>query len=128
MRLHAAVSGLCRGACCLLPAIAGPCLLHLYSPRPLLPAPCPAARSAMRKIQLEDKDMVEQLRYDQLPAEYSVRADLPQVMFRKLRQQVRAPALGGLCPGWCGCFQCSVPRAGCLGLCGAAGSTLLRPR
>jgi hypothetical protein len=47
----------------------------------------------MRKIQLEDKDMVEQLRYDQLPAEYSVRADLPQVMFRKLRQQVRVPAL-----------------------------------
>jgi hypothetical protein len=53
----------------------------------------------MRKIQLEDKDMVEQLRYVQLPAEYSVRADLPQVMFRKLRQQVSAPALGGVCPG-----------------------------
>lgn len=45
------------------------------------------ARQAMMKIQLEDKDMVEELRYDQLPAEYSVRADLPQVAFRKLRQQ-----------------------------------------
>lgn len=45
------------------------------------------ARSAMLKIQREDKEMVEQLKYDQLPAEYSVRADLPQIMFRKLRQQ-----------------------------------------
>ena len=32
--------------------------------------------------------MVEQLRYDLLQVEYNVRADLPQVMFRKLRQQV----------------------------------------
>ena len=45
------------------------------------------ARQAMLKIQYEDKAMVEQLKYDQLPAEYSVRADLPQVMFRKLRAQ-----------------------------------------
>ncbi|PSC71770.1 zeaxanthin epoxidase [Micractinium conductrix] len=45
------------------------------------------ARNAMMKIQMEDKEMVEQLRYDQLQAEYNVRADLPQVMFRKLRQQ-----------------------------------------
>ncbi|KAL6774148.1 hypothetical protein ACKKBG_A23935 [Auxenochlorella protothecoides x Auxenochlorella symbiontica] len=45
------------------------------------------ARDAMRKILSEDKAMVEQLRYDLLPAEYSVRADLPQVAFRKLRQQ-----------------------------------------
>lgn len=45
------------------------------------------ARDAMMKIQTEDKEMVEQLKYNQLPAEYSVRADLPQVMFRKLRQQ-----------------------------------------
>lgn len=89
----------------------------------------------MRKIQLEDKEMVERLRAgeqrsscregerheallellptatgcitaplatasrtarpplathaDVLPQEYSVRADLPQIMFRKLRQQVR---------------------------------------
>lgn len=41
----------------------------------------------MLKIQNEDKEMVEQLKYDQLSSEYSVRADLPQVMFRKLRQQ-----------------------------------------
>ena len=43
--------------------------------------------------------MVEQLKYDQLPAEYSVRADLPQIMFRKLRQQVRGvgPAGRGRC-------------------------------
>ncbi|KAL4451408.1 hypothetical protein ABPG77_009480 [Micractinium sp. CCAP 211/92] len=46
-----------------------------------------AARRAMLKIQNEDKAMVEQLRYDQLPAESNVRADLPQIMFRKLRQQ-----------------------------------------
>ncbi|KAL4420675.1 hypothetical protein ABPG75_010331 [Micractinium tetrahymenae] len=46
-----------------------------------------AARRAMLKIQGEDKAMVEQLRYDQLPAESNVRADLPQIMFRKLRQQ-----------------------------------------
>ena len=45
------------------------------------------ARRAMLKIQLEDKEMVEKLRYEQLPAEYSVRADLPQVEFRRLRQQ-----------------------------------------
>lgn len=43
---------------------------------------------AMLKIQNEDKAMVEQLRYDQLPTESNVRADLPQIMFRKLRQQV----------------------------------------
>jgi hypothetical protein len=42
----------------------------------------------MLKIQTEDKDMVEQLKYDQLTKEYSVQADLPQIMFRKLRQQV----------------------------------------
>lgn len=41
----------------------------------------------MIKIQTEDKAMVEKLRYDLLPAEYSVRADLPQIAFRKLRQQ-----------------------------------------
>jgi len=45
------------------------------------------ARKAMIKIQNEDKAMLEQLKYDQLPAEFSVRADLPQVQFRKLRQQ-----------------------------------------
>jgi len=41
----------------------------------------------MKKILSEDKAMVEQLNYEQLPTEYSVRADGPQVMFRKLRQQ-----------------------------------------
>lgn len=41
----------------------------------------------MKKILSQDKVMVEQLRYEQLPAEYSVRADLPQVEFRKLRQR-----------------------------------------
>jgi len=45
------------------------------------------AKDAMLKIQNEDKGMIEQLKYDQLPAEYSVRADLFQVAFRKLRQQ-----------------------------------------
>lgn len=45
------------------------------------------ARRAMMKILGEDKVMVEVLRPDLLPKEFSVRADLPQVMFRKLRQQ-----------------------------------------
>ena len=36
----------------------------------------------MLKILTEDKAMVERLRPDLLPAEYSVRADLPQVAFR----------------------------------------------
>lgn len=56
----------------------------------------------MLKIQGEDKAMVEQLRYDQLPAESNVRADLPQIMFRKLRQQVGVVVVGGGAgaPGW----------------------------
>lgn len=45
------------------------------------------ARKAMYKILSEDKEMVEKLQYDRLPKEYSVRADLPQIAFRKLRQQ-----------------------------------------
>lgn len=49
----------------------------------------------MPALPTEDKAMVEQLKYDQLPAEYSVRADLPQVMFRKLRQQVGRDGGGG---------------------------------
>lgn len=39
------------------------------------------------KILSEDKAMVERLRPDLLVREFSVRADLPQVAFRKLRQQ-----------------------------------------
>jgi phenylpropionate dioxygenase-like ring-hydroxylating dioxygenase large terminal subunit len=45
------------------------------------------ARKAMFKILGEDKIMVEKLRPDLLAKEYSVRADLPQIEFRKLRQQ-----------------------------------------
>ena len=37
---------------------------------------------AMLRILGEDKVMVEQLRPDLIPTEYSVRADLPQVAFR----------------------------------------------
>jgi phenylpropionate dioxygenase-like ring-hydroxylating dioxygenase large terminal subunit len=57
------------------------------------------ARKAMMKILGEDKVMVEKLRPHMLVKEYSVRSDLPQIEFRKLRQQwvdlgyVR-PALG----------------------------------
>ena len=36
----------------------------------------------MLRILGEDKVMVEQLRPDLLPQEYSVRADLPQIAFR----------------------------------------------
>ena len=35
----------------------------------------------------EDKAMVEQLRPEMLPREISVKADLPQIAFRKLRQE-----------------------------------------
>ena len=45
------------------------------------------ARAAMVKILTEDKAMVELLRPDLLLKEFSVRADLPQVMFRNLRQE-----------------------------------------
>lgn len=45
------------------------------------------ARNAMLRILGEDKTMVEQLRPEALPQEFSVRADLPQIAFRKLRQQ-----------------------------------------
>jgi phenylpropionate dioxygenase-like ring-hydroxylating dioxygenase large terminal subunit len=45
------------------------------------------ARQAMIKILSEDKAMVEELRPDLLPREISVKADLPQIAFRKLRQE-----------------------------------------
>lgn len=44
------------------------------------------ARKSMYKILGEDKEMVERLRPEMLLHEYSVRADLPQVAFRRLRQ------------------------------------------
>jgi len=44
------------------------------------------AERAMLKILNEDKDVVERLRPDLIDKEYSVRADLPQLHFRKLRQ------------------------------------------
>ena len=46
--------------------------------------PCvhPPTRSAMLRILGEDKTMVEQLRPEALPQEFSVRADLPQIAFR----------------------------------------------
>lgn len=39
------------------------------------------------RILTEDKAMVEQLRPEMLPREISVKADLPQIAFRKLRQE-----------------------------------------
>lgn len=45
------------------------------------------ARKSMIKILGEDRAMVEQLRYDLLMNECSVKADLPQMYFRKIRQQ-----------------------------------------
>jgi phenylpropionate dioxygenase-like ring-hydroxylating dioxygenase large terminal subunit len=45
------------------------------------------AKSAMLKIQNEDKVMIQQLRYEQLPVEYNVGADAFQVAFRALRQR-----------------------------------------
>lgn len=49
--------------------------------------PCVCVCRAMLRILGEDKEMVERLRPELLGQEYSVRADLPQVAFRKLRQQ-----------------------------------------
>lgn len=45
------------------------------------------AKQAMHKILSEDKVMVEQLRPETVPREFSVRADLAQIDFRRLRQQ-----------------------------------------
>ncbi|KAK9824593.1 hypothetical protein WJX72_011558 [[Myrmecia] bisecta] len=45
------------------------------------------ARKAMLRILSEDKAMVEELRPDLLAREISVKADLPQIAFRKLRQE-----------------------------------------
>ncbi|KAK9837299.1 hypothetical protein WJX81_004912 [Elliptochloris bilobata] len=45
------------------------------------------ARQAMIRILSEDKAMVEELRPDMLQREISVKADLPQMAFRKLRQE-----------------------------------------
>ena len=61
--------------------LAAPCYrpANLRAP-PCTPFSCP--RSAMLKILGEDKVMVEKLRPDLLPQEYSVRADLPQIHFR----------------------------------------------
>lgn len=42
---------------------------------------------AICRILSEDKAMVEQLRPDMLAREISVKADLPQIAFRKLRQE-----------------------------------------
>lgn len=46
------------------------------------PVPLSPPGRAMLRILGEDKAMVEQLRPDLLPQEYSVRADLPQIAFR----------------------------------------------
>ena len=53
------------------------------------------ARKAMLRILTEDKAMVEGLRPDMLAREVSVRADLPQTAFRKLRQARRRGGAGG---------------------------------
>lgn len=45
------------------------------------------ANQAMMRILQEDKEMVEKLRPQGVLKEVSVRADLPQIMFRKLRQE-----------------------------------------
>ncbi|GLI62695.1 hypothetical protein VaNZ11_005371 [Volvox africanus] len=44
-------------------------------------------RNNMYKILSEDKDMIEQLKPEQLMTEVSLQADLPQIAFRKLRQE-----------------------------------------
>jgi phenylpropionate dioxygenase-like ring-hydroxylating dioxygenase large terminal subunit len=46
-----------------------------------------AARQAMIKILTQDKAMVEKLQPEMLGREISVKADLPQMAFRKLRQE-----------------------------------------
>ncbi|GIL48760.1 hypothetical protein Vafri_5212 [Volvox africanus] len=44
-------------------------------------------RNNMYKILSEDKVMIEQLKPEQLMTEVSLQADLPQIAFRKLRQE-----------------------------------------
>jgi len=46
-----------------------------------------ASAGRARRILSEDKAMVEELRPDMLQREISVKADLPQMAFRKLRQE-----------------------------------------
>jgi hypothetical protein len=84
-----AVSARCAG-CPALPLSLLPCLITFLSScfTHTLTSARAAPRSAMLKIQNEDKDMVEQLKYDELLREYSVRADAPQTEFRRLRQEV----------------------------------------
>ena len=50
--------------------------------------------AALRRILTQDKAMVEQLRPDMLLREISVKADLPQMAFRKLRQEYIAMGYG----------------------------------
>ena len=57
------------------------------------------ARRAMLRILGEDKAMVEGLRPDMLAREVSVRADLPQTAFRKLRGEYLAMGYGVAPPG-----------------------------
>ena len=57
------------------------------------------ARRAMLRILGEDKAMVEGLRPDMLAREVSVRADLPQTAFRKLRGEYLAMGYGVPPPG-----------------------------
>ena len=57
------------------------------------------ARKAMLRILGEDKAMVEGLRPDMLAREVSVRADLPQTAFRKLRGEYLAMGFGVPPPG-----------------------------
>ena len=52
------------------------------------PELCEAERAhGAHRILTEDKAMVEKLRPDMLQREISVKADLPQMAFRKLRQE-----------------------------------------
>jgi hypothetical protein len=57
------------------------------------------ARAAMLRILGEDKAMVEGLRPDMLAREVSVRADLPQTAFRKLRGEYLDMGYGVPPPG-----------------------------
>ncbi|GMH42660.1 hypothetical protein BSKO_10579 [Bryopsis sp. KO-2023] len=76
---------------CTVPIDENRCINRFALIRNFLPWPAdmwePWAQNAMYRILGEDKVMVEKLRPEETMHEVSVRADLPQIMFRKLRQE-----------------------------------------
>lgn len=80
------VSVLCASFDCITPGLPFNGPLHFLIVLALC-SPQADMVHALCRILTEDKGMVEQLRPEMLPREVSVKADLPQIAFRKLRQE-----------------------------------------